>query len=146
MKDLNQYKSATITNQLPPPTKTHLSLIIANTNECADPQKETKEKSPTSVKDVKDILLASSKTIIGKVLSPSKGTNAKKSEQKVDKPILMTRRELCDPFGSDDEEENNPTPDNKIISNEILETNDTKKVTSDGKQDFPKPNLVSIIL
>lgn len=31
-----------------------------------------KEKSPSSVKDVKDIILASSKSILGKVLSPSK--------------------------------------------------------------------------
>jgi hypothetical protein len=31
-----------------------------------------KDKSPSSVKEVKDIILASSKSILGKVLSPSK--------------------------------------------------------------------------
>lgn len=31
-----------------------------------------KDKSPSSVKDVKDIILASSKSILGKVLSPTK--------------------------------------------------------------------------
>ena len=47
--------------------KLHLSL---NTDH--DLEQGSKDKSPTSVKDVKDIILASSKSILGKVLSPAK--------------------------------------------------------------------------
>ncbi|XP_066599069.1 EH domain-binding protein 1 isoform X2 [Prorops nasuta] len=45
--------------------KLHLSLN-------SDNQDDVKDKSPSSVKDVKDIILASSKSILGKVLSPTK--------------------------------------------------------------------------
>lgn len=113
-------------------------------------QHQVKEKSPTSVKDVKDLILASSKSILGKVLSPTKekisalatkisesqllNDNAKPNNKSCDisnsdvvisnqtdlldnksdidknvnvnfnKQQLMTRRELTDPFGSDEEE------------------------------------------
>ncbi|KAG7206082.1 hypothetical protein KM043_003477 [Ampulex compressa] len=48
--------------------KLHLSLNTENQehDQC------NKDKSPSSVKDVKDIILASSKSILGKVLSPTK--------------------------------------------------------------------------
>ncbi|XP_018320428.1 EH domain-binding protein 1 [Agrilus planipennis] len=81
----------------------------------------------TTVKDVKDIflsnpkdiILSGSKNILGRVLSPSKdkGTghinnnnnnnNNNSGNKKGDakKPVLMTRRELCDPFGSDEEDD-----------------------------------------
>lgn len=71
--------------------------------------------SPTTVKDVKEIILSSSKNILGKVLSPAKDKdkiqvqNAKKVDKK---PALMTRRELTDPFGSDEEEESVETCEN----------------------------------
>ena len=48
---------------------------------------ETAQKSPTK-KDSKNIFM-----------------NGSKNESTTDKPILMTRRELNDPFGSDDEDE-----------------------------------------
>lgn len=48
--------------------KLHLSLNTDN----HDHEPGSKDKSPTSVKDVKDIILASSKSILGKVLSPTK--------------------------------------------------------------------------
>lgn len=71
------------------------------------------EKSPTTKKDVKNFLLSGSKNLIGKVLSPTKDKNfayPHQQQQAVEagkeKPILlMTRRELTDPFGSDEEEE-----------------------------------------
>ena len=49
-----------------------------------------KERSPSSVKDVKDIILASSKSILGKVLSPTKEKFAKEnvSREKVFKHLL----------------------------------------------------------
>ncbi|KAL0273514.1 UNVERIFIED_CONTAM: hypothetical protein PYX00_006151 [Menopon gallinae] len=74
----------------------------------------TKEKSPTSVKDVKDKLLASSKNILGKVLSPTKDKTVVIRDKNVQSksptviapaPMLMTRRQYSDPFGSDEEEE-----------------------------------------
>lgn len=64
--DNNQYKKDdvsidTIKNKL------HLSLNADNQDD-----QFNKDKSPSSVKDVKDIILASSKSILGKVLSPTK--------------------------------------------------------------------------
>lgn len=68
----------------------------------------------------------------------------------------MTRRELTDPFGSDDEDE--PPPfDNKVMNNKIPETNgdvlrsvdasDTvEKREDDVFSDLPKPNPVSYTL
>ncbi|XP_031365773.1 EH domain-binding protein 1 isoform X4 [Apis dorsata] len=47
--------------------KLHLSLNIENQD-----HDQCKDKSPSSVKDVKDIILASSKSILEKVLSPTK--------------------------------------------------------------------------
>lgn len=81
-----------------------LPLVFDNT----DPLEQNKERSPTSVKDV---ILAGSKSILGKVLSPTKEkfNNREKSKSPVDsnqqRPILMTRRQLTDPFGSDDEDD-----------------------------------------
>ena len=88
----------------------HLSLNIEN----QDHDQCNKDKSPSSVKDVKDIILASSKSILEKVLSPTKEKSLSREKSKSpprilqvqQRPILMTRRQLTDPFGSDEEEEN----------------------------------------
>jgi hypothetical protein len=45
-----------------------LSLPLVNSSDSGD----NSDRSPTSVKDVKDKILASSKSILGKVLSPTK--------------------------------------------------------------------------
>jgi hypothetical protein len=129
-----------------------LQLPLKFMNEPAEPVKDPKEKSPTVVKDVKDIILLGSKSIMSKVMSsPSKDKiQAKKQEEKkqeVKKP-LMTRRELIDPFGSDDEDE---VADNKVINNKVPETNGEmngsgdhkvkeKDVPNDVFSDLPKPN------
>lgn len=76
------------------------------------------QKSPTDKKDVKNLILSSSKHLLGRVLSPTKDknnftvtsqmnnhNNVVQQQQPKEKPILMTRRELTDPFGSDDEDE-----------------------------------------
>lgn len=128
--------------------KNNLSLSIKK--EQVESFKEPKEKSPTSVKDVKEIILSSSKNIIGKVLSPSKDklgqTVNKKPEVK--KQPLMTRRELCDPFGSDEEEENTPV-DNKVVNSKIPEVNgdscDNREKSENKFPELPKPNPVSLI-
>lgn len=82
-----------------------LSLPLVNSNDSGD----NSDRSPSSVKDVKDKILASSKSILGKVLSPTKEKFARdKSKSPVtttQRPVLMTRRQLTDPFGSDDEDE-----------------------------------------
>lgn len=72
-------------------------------------------KSPTNKKDVKNFLLAGSKNLIGKVLSPareksppqsmSNGSYTQTDPEKQQPTLLMTRRELTDPFGSDEEDE-----------------------------------------
>lgn len=54
--------------------KLHLSLSMDHQDD-----QFNKEKSPSSVKDVKDIILASSKSILGKVLSPAKEKFAKEN-------------------------------------------------------------------
>lgn len=65
--------------------KLHLSL---NSDR---PDDFNKEKSPASVKDVKDIILAGSKSILEKVLSPTKEKFAKENspKEKVSLPFFL---------------------------------------------------------
>lgn len=118
-------------------SKLRLPLAVNLTNRPAENLEDHKERSPTSVKDVKDILFNGPKNIIGKVLSPSKdklGQSTKKSDTKKEKPMLMTRRELCDPFGSDEEDEivqDTTSADSKII-NKFLEEADKSIVNGDN--------------
>lgn len=144
-----------------PKLKLSLPINITNSKKNLENNIDNKEKSPTSVKDVKDILLASSKNIIGKVLSPAKDKLEQENSKKTDikKPILMTRRELTDPFGSDDEEEEElHHADNKVLNSKIPEANGEKIIANgDIKErkedatdvkvvDLPKPNPVSVFL
>lgn len=67
------------------------------------------------------------------------------------KPILMTRRELTDPFGSDDEDEplqNEPIIDSKPaveVNGSVVNGTDLspKEKQNDIFADLPKPNIVS---
>uniref|UniRef100_A0A224XAX8 Putative ca2+-binding actin-bundling protein n=1 Tax=Panstrongylus lignarius TaxID=156445 RepID=A0A224XAX8_9HEMI len=79
-----------------------------------DVKNETEEdntsSTPTSVKDVTDKILSSSKIILSKVLTPTKDKVKEKSKSPIQqpqqhRPVLMTRRQLTDPFGSDEEDE-----------------------------------------
>lgn len=88
------------------------------------------QKSPTEKKDVKNKIFAGSKHLLGKVLSPVKDrtsigqpplNNQSGAQPTKDKPLLMTRRELTDPFGSSDDED-----EQKIIAHE--EQKDTTPV------------------
>lgn len=104
---------------------------------------------------MKEIILASSKNILGKVLSPSKdkltqNQNANKTEKK---QILMTRRELTDPFGSDDEETLEVSvPDKKHTEQKVSQSNELNngEVTdnktlyeiNDTLKELPKPTQV----
>ncbi|XP_046676068.1 EH domain-binding protein 1-like isoform X1 [Homalodisca vitripennis] len=104
------------------------------------------EKSPSSVKDV---IFASSKSILGKVLSPTKEkyTNREKSKSPVNsgsRPVLMTRRQLTDPFGSDEEEEinqqkadnepGNKAPPSQINEGVINSNNATRNNSREGSE------------
>ncbi|CAB3245234.1 unnamed protein product [Arctia plantaginis] len=87
-----------------------------------------KPSSPTAMKDVRDMFLQQSKTILGKMLSPARDLRLQDTQKSTAKwftdplkvsespPVrpekLMTRKELTDPFGSDDEEEQ--PPDNAV--------------------------------
>lgn len=134
-----------VTNKAPQNTeknKPKMQLPVnTDTKDNTEVFREQREKSPTSVKDVKDIILSSSKNIIGKVLSPSKdklGQTAKKQEVK--KQPLMTRRELCDPFGSDEEEEE----ESKDVKTPEVNGESDKSNEPDNKMpELPKPNPVS---
>lgn len=71
-------------------------------------------RSPTEKKDVKNLILSGSRNLLGRVLSPTKDKAVTEAvvvagqaqvAPPVAKPALMTRRELTDPFGSDEEDE-----------------------------------------
>ncbi|KAL1516839.1 hypothetical protein ABEB36_000685 [Hypothenemus hampei] len=105
-----------------------LNLPLKNTTEPVPIKDNVKEMSPPIVKD--------NKNIFGKVLSPGK------QEDKPQKPILMTRRELTDPFGSDDDEEEafpleKPEP---VKSNGDVNGDVKKQSSEDVFADLPKPN------
>ncbi|XP_060819476.1 EH domain-binding protein 1 isoform X2 [Bombus pascuorum] len=124
--------------------KLHLSLNMEN----QDHDQCNKDKSPSSVKDVKDIILASSKSILEKVLSPTKEKYSSREKSKSpprisqaqQRPILMTRRQLTDPFGSDEEEENIQIIDEKwsqsisINKSETSMYNDSVNVCERGNR------------
>lgn len=55
----------------------HSTVESADNSNVGKESEHIKERSPTSVKDVKEKLLASSKSILGKVLSPTKEKLAK---------------------------------------------------------------------
>lgn len=90
----------------------HLKLQL-NHQISTDDDDNVGQKSPTEKRDVKNLILSGSKHLLGKVLSPSKERNTlvptpNDAAVPKEKPILMTRRELTDPFGSDDDEDEKP--------------------------------------
>ncbi|XP_076640790.1 eps15 homology domain containing protein-binding protein 1 isoform X2 [Halictus rubicundus] len=128
----------------------HLSLNTEN----QDHDQCNKDKSPSSVKDVKDIILASSKSILEKVLSPTKEKYLSKEKNKSpprvpqvqQRPILMTRRQLTDPFGSDEEEENMQIVDEKwsqSVSVNKLQSPVRDDATDKGSRDSTEYQSVS---
>ncbi|XP_013133851.1 PREDICTED: EH domain-binding protein 1 [Papilio polytes] len=135
--------------------------------------------SPAPMKEVRDLLVQQSKTILGKMLSPARDLKPRESNTKwftdppPPEPIparpekLMTRKELTDPFGSDEEEEPAPpaqdtvTDTVKVESKPIVEAAVTDPLTSLHEAtppqttpqeeqtpvpDLPKPTPVSITL
>lgn len=93
----------------------HLKLQL-NHQGSIDEDDNVGQKSPTEKRDVKNLILSGSKHLLGKVLSPNKErntfvptpTNNHETAVPKEKPILMTRREFADPFGSDDDEDEKP--------------------------------------
>lgn len=116
----------------------HLKMHLPQLNQCGDEDvNSAAPKSPTEKKDVKNLILSSSKHLLGKVLSPTKDkltaasqacqNNAVVVAALKEKPILMTRRELTDPFGSDDEDEQQqqltPNGDDPKLNNKDQHSN-----------------------
>lgn len=108
----------------------HLKKQLTQQNSFEEDVDRTDEKSPVDKKDVKNLILTGSKHLLGKVLSPVKDKQFPTNNNKIqtttmtttngsqssntsntntpagkENQILMTRRELNDPFGSDDEDE-----------------------------------------
>ncbi|KAM3968527.1 eps15 homology domain containing protein-binding protein 1 isoform 2-T2 [Aphomia sociella] len=109
-----------------------------------------KPSSPTAIKDVRDLFLQQSKTILGKMLSPARDQKEKPTAKWFAEPVkpsepiparpekLMTRKELTDPFGSDEEEEQ-PQP----ISNSPPKEENNAKVDSDTPKTEQTPSAES---
>lgn len=106
---------------------------------------EDDEKSPTDKKMMKNLILTGSKHLLGKVLSPTKdknliggsGNSAIKSnvaavvaDKEKEKPFLMSRRELNDPFGSDDEDDQQTQYTKNELENQRNSSNLTKGETA----------------
>ncbi|KAJ0170637.1 hypothetical protein K1T71_014008 [Dendrolimus kikuchii] len=104
-------------------------------------QSPDKPSSPTAMKDVRDLFLHQSKTLLGKMLSPAR-VQEKPTAKWFAEPIieseppparpekLMTRKELTDPFGSDDEEEQQELQNEQPIQqNNLIGDTETKPAT-----------------
>lgn len=113
---IGDYKSDNLAEKLLNMKDLKLQLQSQNSvEEEGEKVAENGNKSPTSKKDMKNFLLSGSKSLIGKVLSPTREksppqsmNNGNYTQTDPEKPILMTRRELTDPFGSDEEEDGGP--------------------------------------
>lgn len=114
---IGNYKSDNISTNLLNLEQLKMHL---NNQSSFDEDDSNTNKSPTQKKDVKNLLISGSKNFIGKVLSPTKdkqiqfpgqfknnneNEQQQTSEQPKEKPILMTRLQLTDPFASDEEDE-----------------------------------------
>ncbi len=87
---------------------------------------------------MKVLLKNGSKSLIDKVLSPTKEKERENKENAVkEKPILMTRRELMDPFASDEED------DEKLNENERIEKKEEDVLTPPNLN--PETASVSIV-
>lgn len=125
-------------------TLTHLKKQLNQQNSFDDD-----DKSPTDKNLMKSLILTGSKHILGKVLSPTKEklnllNNSNNSAIKNlsstgsnDKPFLMSRRELNDPFGSDEEDEQY-TQNNK---NELENQRNSSNLTSTTNKNDTTPTL-----
>lgn len=116
---IGNYKSD---NQLPSMKLDRLKMItLSNQHQqqyITALDEDGESRSPTEKKDVKNLILSGSRNLLGRVLSPTKDKSANTESpsqtnhaqppaQPAAKPVLMTRRELTDPFGSDEEDESN---------------------------------------
>uniref|UniRef100_A0A0P4VWA2 Putative ca2+-binding actin-bundling protein n=2 Tax=Rhodnius TaxID=13248 RepID=A0A0P4VWA2_9HEMI len=114
---------------------------------------EETSSTPTSVKDVTDKILSSSKIILSKVLTPTKDKVKEKNKSPVQqpqqhRPILMTRRQLTDPFGSDEEDEDsNLTRQDGIKSRDrshsSQDSNSVKSAASSNSREGSQTRLTS---
>ncbi|XP_055857286.1 EH domain-binding protein 1 isoform X2 [Episyrphus balteatus] len=146
---IGNYKSDNLSKNLL--NLTHLKSHLKHQGSQED-ENDKPPLSPTSKKDVKNLIFSGSKNLLGKVLSPAKDRNSINAMQQQqhnnnssvgivnnnststpnggkDKPALMTRRELTDPFGSDEEDEAEKT---KQSGDGSENTNTTTTTTKDA--------------
>lgn len=145
---IGNYKSDNISTNL-----LNLEQLKMHLNNQSSFDEEDCNKSPTQKKDVKNLLISGSKNFIGKVLSPTKdkqmqfpGQNKNNNEneqqtsnnleQPKEKPILMTRLQLTDPFASDEEDE-------QIINEELKNSG---KSDNQPKMPLLDPNKANQLL
>lgn len=151
----------------------HLKKQLTQQNSLEDDVDRSDEKSPIDKKDVKNLILSGSKHLLGKVLSPVKDKHFQINNNKTqtngpqnsnigsttvtpstkDGQILMTRRELNDPFGSDDEDDNNDDGNNqsgsqthKTISNDTNNLDSQRNNSHVNKVKSPITNRDNSIL
>ncbi|VEN63235.1 unnamed protein product [Callosobruchus maculatus] len=110
--------------------------------------------SPVVVKEKKDVILNSSKNSDNKDTLPTiKDTHQQKPDETQPdqkKPIIMTRRELTDPFGSDEGEEptkpaqtatDSCSPGGTMVNGQVHHNGeDAENKEEDVFADLPKPN------
>lgn len=137
----------------------HLKKQLTQQHSFEDDVDRCDEKSPIDKKDVKNLILTGSKHLLGKVLSPVKDKQFTTNNNKIqmngsqssntsntntpaggkENMILMTRRELNDPFGSDDEDEQESgSQTQKTISNDAESQRNNSNV---NKVESPISNL-----
>lgn len=143
---IGNYKSDTITKDLININDIKNQFTTQNSNE------SDKVNSPHQKKDVKNMFLSGSKTLFGKVLSPTKekssysfhtnNNNINNNNRNHDAintnsvVPLMTRRELNDPFGSDEDEEGDP---NNLSQPKQKDNSNSNEI--DIRNNFSAPQL-----
>lgn len=94
------------------------------------------DPNPKSPKDMKNLLINGSKNFIDKLTptkDPSHHDNGNGNGIVKAKPMLMTRKELNDPFGSDEEED--------VVKTELKSKSPAKEVMSPPAIDVATANV-----
>ncbi|CAH1187752.1 unnamed protein product [Phyllotreta striolata] len=135
-KNKQNKKEIDLNNANAKPDSSKLRLPLKITNE-PEPVRDVKDKQPLFVKDLKSIFTKV-------ITSPDKEkAELAKKQESGKKAVLMTRRELTDPFGSDDEEPGTCNNLNAETNGDISNKADVADNIGDDENvftDLPKPN------
>lgn len=141
----------------------HLKKQLTLQHSFEDDVDRSDEKSPIDRKDVKNLILTGSKHLLGKVLSPVKDKQIQTNNNKIqtngsqtsnqqnasntttpnskEGTILMTRRELNDPFGSDDEDDQQSGSQTQKTTLNDANAESQRNSTNVNKVESPISNL-----